>query len=57
MIVKCYSGTASLYCEIFLISEKIRPGMPLCYSRSEKFTRVTSLHTYTLLLVYGGQPG
>ena len=46
MIVKWYSGTASLYREIFLISEKIRPGMLLCYSSREKFTRVPSLHTY-----------
>ena len=27
MIVKWYSGTASLHCEIFLISEEIRPRM------------------------------
>ena len=50
MIVKWYSGTASLHCEIFLISEKIRPRMLLCYSSWEKFTRVPSLHTYTLLV-------
>jgi len=56
MIVKWYSGAASLYCEIFLISEKIRPGMLLCYSSCKKFTRVPSLHTYTLL-VCGAQPG
>ena len=29
MIVKWYSGAASLYREIFLISEKIRPRMLL----------------------------
>ena len=46
MIVKWYSGTASLHCEIFLISENIRPRMLLCYSSWEKFTRVPSLHTY-----------